>query len=281
MSNEKQWNVLSLGAGVQSSTMALMASKGQLLDIKVDFAIFSDTQDESRKVYDWLDWLEKQLSFPVYRVTKGKLSADALKVRNKQADNAPYIKNLLPVYTISRTTGEPGFANTRQCTIEYKVLPILREIKERCDIKRGQKHATVTSLIGISYDEMQRMKQSREKFVVNRWPLVELKMKRQDCVEWMELNGYPKPPRSSCIFCPFHSNREWRRLQTEEPDEFQKALDFEKKFQEKKSIELDFNSDVFFHRSRKPLGKVDFRSDLEKGQQAFSFMDECEGMCGI
>ncbi|MFN7318887.1 MAG: hypothetical protein ACK5S6_05195, partial [bacterium] len=59
---EKQWNVISLGAGVQSSCMALMASRNELLDIKVDFAIFADTQDESKKVYDWLDWLENQLT---------------------------------------------------------------------------------------------------------------------------------------------------------------------------------------------------------------------------
>jgi hypothetical protein len=277
----KQWNVISLGAGVQSSTMALMASRGELLDIKVDFAIFADTQDESKKVYDWLDWLEKQLSFPVYRVTKGKLSEDALKVRNKKADDAPYIKNFLPVYTLSNKTGEPGFVNTRQCTIEYKVMPILREIKARCGIIRGQKNATVTSLIGISYDEMQRMKDSREKFVVNRWPLVELKMKRRDCVDWMLNHGYPSPPRSSCVYCPFHSNREWRRLQTEEPEEFQKSVIFEKRFQQQKSIEIDFESSVFFHRSRKPLDTVDFRSDIEKGQQTFGFMDECEGICGV
>jgi hypothetical protein len=125
------------------------------------------------------------------------------------------------------------------------------------------------------------MKFSREKFVVNRWPLVELKMTRQNCIDWMEVHGYPKPPRSSCVFCPFHSNSEWRRLQTQEPDEFKQAVEFEKHLQQQKNIEVNFEGIPFFHRSRKTLDKVDFRSDIEKGQQAFSFMDECEGMCGV
>ena len=56
-------NVLSLGAGVQSSTMALMAAKGEITPMP-DCAIFADTQAEPQSVYDYLDWLEKQLPFP-------------------------------------------------------------------------------------------------------------------------------------------------------------------------------------------------------------------------
>jgi len=40
--------VLSLGAGVQSSTMAIMAAKGDLPP--VDHAVFSVTQNEQKKV---------------------------------------------------------------------------------------------------------------------------------------------------------------------------------------------------------------------------------------
>jgi len=67
---------LSLGAGVQSSTLALMIAHGEL--DPVDAAIFADTQWEPRKVYEWLDWLEAEIQrcphpFPVYRVTQGSL----------------------------------------------------------------------------------------------------------------------------------------------------------------------------------------------------------------
>lgn len=275
----KQWNVISLGAGVQSSTMALMASRGELRGIEVDFAIFADTQDESKKVYEWLDWLEKQLSFPVYRVTKGKLSEHVLKMRTKN-NGAVYSKSDVPFYTLGKD-GSEGMIPFRTCTADFKIQPILKELRARCGIKRGQKVPTVTSLIGISYDEMQRMKDSRDKWVVNRWPLVELKMRRGDCIEWMRKNGYPEPPRSSCVYCPFHSNKEWRRLQTEEPDEFAKAVKFEKDLQFAKANNDEFKSIPFLHNSRKPLDQIDFRSDVERGQGLFDFGDECDGMCGV
>lgn len=46
--------VLSLGAGVQSSTLLPMAIEGEL---QIDRAIFADTQWEPRAVYQWLEYL--------------------------------------------------------------------------------------------------------------------------------------------------------------------------------------------------------------------------------
>ena len=46
---------LSLGAGVQSTTMALMAAHGALTPMP-DCAIFADTGWEPEAVYDHLDW---------------------------------------------------------------------------------------------------------------------------------------------------------------------------------------------------------------------------------
>ena len=278
----KQWNVISLGAGVQSSTMALMASRGELLGIEVDFAIFADTQDESKKVYDWLDWLEKQLSFPVYRVTKGKLSEHVLRVRTSEKNNTSRTGNQIPLFGID-TDGKVVYNGSRKCTVDFKVQAINKEIRARCGVKRGQKKPTATSLIGISYDEMQRMKDNPNLWVVNRWPLVEMKMRRGDCVSWMLKNGYPEPPRSSCVYCPFHSNKEWRRLQTEEPEEFAKAVEIDEKL---RSINASMENNSlrmipYLHRSCKPLNKIDFRSDVERGQGLFDFGDECDGMCGV
>lgn len=68
--------VLSLGAGVQSSTLALMIAAGELEPI--DCAIFADTQSEPRAVYDWLDYLQTKLPFPVKRVTQGSLRQNIL-----------------------------------------------------------------------------------------------------------------------------------------------------------------------------------------------------------
>lgn len=73
-------HIISLGAGVQSSCMALMAAAGEITPMPVA-AIFADTQAEPKSVYVWLDWLEKQLPFPVHRVTAGNLADHSITLR--------------------------------------------------------------------------------------------------------------------------------------------------------------------------------------------------------
>src|SRR5262249_27028991 len=74
--------VLSLGAGVQSTTVLLMSCKGVLP--KLDAAVFADTQWEPQAVYKHLAWLEveaKGYGIPILRGTRGDLRADALEFR--------------------------------------------------------------------------------------------------------------------------------------------------------------------------------------------------------
>ncbi len=61
--------VLSLGAGVQSTTLALMAAHGEIGPMP-DCAIFADTGWEPAAVYEHLDWLASGnvLPFPIHRV---------------------------------------------------------------------------------------------------------------------------------------------------------------------------------------------------------------------
>ncbi len=65
--------VISLGGGVQSSVMALMASQGAF-DAIPDCAIFADTHWEPPSLYTLLDWLAERLGFPVYVVDNGRES---------------------------------------------------------------------------------------------------------------------------------------------------------------------------------------------------------------
>jgi hypothetical protein len=97
----------------------------------------------------------------------------------------------------------------------------------------------------------------------------------------MEKHGYPRPPRSACVFCPYHSDREWRRLRDEEPEEFQKAVNFERRYQAAKALTVSRKGFVpYLHASRVPLDQVDFSTDEDQGQQLL-FGNECEGMCGV
>ena len=286
-----KYNVISLGAGVQSSCMALMAARGEI-GPKPDAAIFADTQAEPQSVYDWLNWLEVEISkspypFPVYRVTAGNLTEEQLKIRHIQKDNKtgrkagqPYLRKIIPLYGIK--DGEITAAIGRACTADYKIRPIFKLTKELFNIPRRCKEILVTQWIGISWDEVQRIKPPRDNCLQGRWPLIELKMRRHQCLEWMQQNGYPEPPRSACYYCPFHSDTEWRRLRDDEPEEFQKAIEFDKKIRASfKENDKNAQMEVYLHRSCKPLSEIDFDNDIDKGQETFNFNNECEGMCGV
>ena len=258
--------IISLGAGVQSSTIALMAAQGEVGPMPAA-AIFADTQDESPKVYDWLNWLEKQLPFPVIRTTKGKLSADAVRLRYSKNGNY-YTKPSIPAFNLS-PEGKIGIIQ-RQCTSEYKIEMIQREIRK---LRNNKEH--FDQWIGISTDEAIRIKPSRLAYVTNRWPLIDFDMSRADCLIWMAEKGYPKPPRSACVYCPFHSDAEWIRLRDEEPEQFEAACQFELDYQDAMSRTTFFKGTPFFHRSCVPLSQVQFK-DARSG-----FGNECVGVCGV
>jgi len=268
---------ISLGAGVQSSAMALMAAKGEITPMP-EAAIFADTQSEPESVYKWLDWLKSQLPFPVHCVTAGDLWADSMKMRTTK-DGREHTRTLLPLYTLN-DDGSVGKMPYRLCTFDYKVKPLTKKVRELAAIKRGEKSVVVTQWIGISLDEMKRMKPSRDKWSEHRWPLIEKRITRQMCKEWMLEHGYQEPPRSACVFCPFHSPEEWQRLKTEEPKEFARAVQFERELQETKGQTENMTGIPFLHRSCKPIDQVDTRSDYDKGQLPL-WEDECEGMCGV
>lgn len=250
--------------------MALMAAAGEITPMP-DAAIFADTQAEPASVYKWLDWLVTQLPFDVYRVTKGDLDAVATTVRISRDANV-YTKGAVPAYIRDDETGEIGLLN-RQCTAQFKIQAI------ESQANRLRAKGPVTAWIGISVDEAHRMKPSRKDYVTNRWPLIERGLTRTDCLEWMKAKGYPTPPRSSCVFCPYHNDREWYELKTFDPESFEKAVIFERRFSKAVSLTRTKSGGTFLHRSCVPLDQIDFsRVEIE---QPNAFGNECEGVCGV
>lgn len=273
-------HVISLGAGVQSSCLALMCAAGEIKPMPIA-AIFADVQAEPQSVYDFLDYLEKQLPFPVHRVTAGSLTQSSLQIkRNKTEGSKNYGKTYwdykVPMFTVNQD-GKHGMLQ-RQCTRHFKITPVLQRLKELCGIKRGEKKLSAVQYIGISSDEVTRMRESRVAWAANSYPLVDMGMSRRGCLDWMKRNGFPEPPRSACTYCPYHSTAEWGKLKKNDPAEFEKVVQYEKDAQAVAKKAECFGAEVFLHPSRMPIGEVDFGHDRD--QYKFSFLDECEGMCG-
>lgn len=270
-------NIISLGAGVQSSTMALMAAHGEITPMP-DAAIFADTQAEPKAVYEWLDWLEKQLPFPVYRVTKGNLWTESIRPRVSKKNGKTYFKFYAPTYTLM-PNGDKGML-PRKCTTDFKLVPIYQFLRKYAQVPRGCKTVMVRSWIGISTDEASRMKPSKEPWAENVFPLIEHGISRRDCLIWMSAKGYPTPGKSACIFCPYHNDAMWQDMKANQPQEFAKAVQFERDLEVKTTALVHLKSKEFLHSSRVPLDQVDFSTDEDRGQLNL-FNNECEGMCGV
>jgi hypothetical protein len=260
---DRPLRVISLGAGVQSTALYLLACDGQLGPI--DVAIFADTGWEPRAVYDHLDHLEEfgGETIPIRRVRGGNLRDT--ESRRDFAD--------VPYFLFGRK-GTPGMAR-RQCTGKLKIGPIRRCLSGiLAETGRSKRPGCVESLLGISVDEVRRVKDSDVKWIRNRYPLVDRRLRRTDCLAYLRERGW-QAPRSACIGCPFHSDAEWRRMKLEAPAEFADAVAFEREVQRSHT---GLRGIPFLHASRMPLDRVDLSSREDRGQ--LSFDDECDGLCG-
>lgn len=269
-------NVISLGAGVQSTTMALMAAHGEIGPMP-DCAIFADTQWEPKAVYEHLKWLcsPNVLPFPVHLVTQGNLRD----LVGAKRPTGQYLRVDIPAFVTEEGNASKAGMVNRSCTRDFKIVPIRRKVRELLGItgKRSPTEPVVQQWIGISLDEAIRMKPSFEPWVEHRWPLIEKRMTRGDCLAWLARNGYPTPPKSSCIGCPFHSNAQWRALTKEEMAD---AVEIDHRLRSEPPEAYRAKGRLYLHSSCRPLDQVDFSTSEDHGQLNL-FGNECEGMCGV
>jgi hypothetical protein len=185
-------------------------------------------------------------------------------------------------------TGSGGMLN-RQCTQDFKIRPIEKKIGEligHLPRSRWPVAPAVTQWIGISVDEEQRCRPSRNTWAVHRWPLIELQMTRADCIVWLTSHGFPVPPKSACTFCPYHDNAMWSEMKSRDPESFADAVRVDEAIRPgMPGPKRPVGESWFLHRQRIPLAKVDFRSAEQAGQSRLfdeqGFAVECEGMCGV
>lgn len=291
------YRVLNLGAGVQSTTLYLMYLYGQLTP-QIDVAIFADTGEEPKAVYEHLEWL-KSLAGPkiLVRSIGHKLGDDLI---NECASwGTPKVRKhyrhrfvSIPAF-IAEQEKSPKGKTQRQCTKEYKVKVIERAIRR--DVlglapgRTASKGTVVTQIAGISLDEAGRayrmQQRPRPKYLRWEFPLIEHFMTRQDCLAWLAKHVPDrKVPRSACVFCPYHSDAEWQAIK-EVPEDWERAVEIDegiRKHGARAAQNLDEN--LYVHRSCQPLVQIDFSTakvDPRKAQLNLNFNQDCMGMCGV
>lgn len=294
---------LAFGAGVQSSALALAVANRlpQLVDamgVMPRAAIFADPKSESVATYEHLDRITAYCAargFMVTRTSAGDLARAILEDDRFSS---------IPAFTDSPGSG--GILG-RNCTVDYKVRPIARKIKEMVGCaSRGRMKQQVVVWLGISMDEVQRMKRATYdekrrpqwlgqdasyKWQQLAYPLIEMGWDRQDCLNYLSQCGFEDVPKSACVFCPYRSDASWLRLKTEEPAAFAAAAEFDRRIRNiNRQPRSDGKTDsqgriktrggvrypLYLHRSLKPLDEVELS---EQQQNLFDY--DCAGHCGL
>ena len=233
--------MISYGGGVQTVALLVLNAQGKI-ENPAECAVFADTGSEMPAtldhVYSTMVLYGKENNIPIHTV---------------KSENGPLHEYVMEGNAVIPMFGDRGGMIMRRCTHRWKIQPVRRWLRAQ-----GVKSAVVQ--LGISIDEVQRAKDSNVKWAQNRYPLIELRLSRQDCINTIKEAGLPVPPRSACWMCPFRKHSEWTLMK--DTDEFRKAVDLEKT--------LD---GLYLHPSCVPL-------DRAIGDQYSMFQDdECGGYC--
>ena len=260
--------------------MCLMAEAGELKE-KPDYAIFADTHWEPAKVYKTLEWLSKQVSFPIIITDNGRSLRDDV-MNGINAQGKPWLT--IPAYLAERD-GSPAGINWRQCTKNYKLDPIRKKVQEILGVTPREALSDGTWIemwLGITTDEIARVKTSRLWWIGHRYPLVDdIAMTRDDCHKWFQ-EHYPGQSlsRSACIACPFRTSEGWLSIRESDPELFAEAVQLDRTLRtEKHNAGRMFRKNAYLHHRRIPL--LDALDQDQREGEVNGFINECEGHCGL
>jgi hypothetical protein len=213
---------------------------------KLDEAIFADTGNEPKSVYNYLDYLLDNIKNTKITVLKNDKSLiETFLIERISKKGNKYNKPSIPFYT------ETGVMQ-RHCTYDFKIKPINKYIINNY----GKENIKMN--IGFSTDEIYRVKNSPNKKIENIYPLLKLRMSRNDCYSFFKKYDIRIPAKSSCYFCPFHSINHWNEMYENDRDSFDKSVELDIKIRNINGMKQK----CYLHKSRKPL--IESVSDIER-----------------
>lgn len=281
---------MSFGGGVQSTAIAMLSlnKDPRLLEVSdgrvPEMYIFADTGDERRityqHVWEMSERFEKaNIAFLVFHRPQS-LSEHII----ERALTGKSGGNTLPFWIEARDGSSAPVR--RGCTSHYKIELLDQNAKKYWNVRRkrgvkgGYLEEPVQQWLGISYDEMQRMKISQVQWRNFFYPLIEMRWTRSHCLEYLQGLGV-RSVRSSCVYCPFHNPKEWGHIKNDKHAwevvlKVDQALEIG--FKEHKRVG-GLKTRPYLHKKRIPIDQVDFE---EKQLDLFGgFDNECFGVCGV
>lgn len=279
----REYHILSLGAGVQSTCLYLLAREVDAR-FRFDIAIFADTGEEPAAVYRHLDYL-RSLGQPEIWVRSAGSLGDNL-IHGVNATGQRFVS--IPAFTRG-PEGKVGMVR-RQCTKEFKIAVVDRTIRrELLGLKPRQripKDVLIHQYFGISTDEAARAERARKRFqgvrhTVPVYPLIEMGWSRKDCLEYLRDRLPHEVPKSSCVFCPYRTNQSWLHLKQTDAEGWARAVEIDKALRDENSVVTrGFRQQMYLHRSCVPLEVLDLQA-LQPNTLDPLTTGECHGMCGV
>jgi hypothetical protein len=274
--------VLSLGGGQQSTAVYLLAATGEIP--KIDHAIFADTKEEPRWVYDQILSLNR---FPggapiLWRGKDVGLGDMLVSTDGGRFASIPaFVKRSDRFYKRRPDQGK----RRRQCAREFKIEVIERTIRyELLGLKPGQVYRgeRFTQIIGYDADEGGRIvdmqaRLAEGRLAVGEFPLWEMGWNRAKCIEYVErILGHEVLP-SACTFCPLVSDRFRRLVRDRDPAGWKRACEIDEGMRAAgAAANRELAGESYVHRSMKPLAEA----DIDKDGELMDFSPGCEGYCG-
>lgn len=243
-------HILSYGGGVQSVALVCLVIQGRLP--KPSLGVFADTGREVSTTMDYFrNHIEPIANFPIKTGLRELATVDLYSHKGKL---------LIPTYA------KDGGMSPAYCSGEWKKYPIRRYLRS---VGYGPKNP-VRVWLGMSTDELGRVKPSGKKWCTNHFPLIfDLQLSRSDCLSVIAEMGLPVPHKSRCWMCPYMNANEWWSMPKAD---FAKAVAFDAAIRERNP------KDGYVHPARVPLSEVDF----SKKDISDKYEMECQtGFCFV
>lgn len=229
--------IWSCGGGTQSGAIAVLIGAGKLP--RPDICFMTDTGREKSGTWPFVDGF--------IRPHLARVRAELVVVKATEFSSIPLFSStgtiLLPGYT--NQSGNVGKLSAF-CSRYWKV-----DVAERYFRSIGI--VTARNWIGISVDEMRRVRKQHRAWLELHYPLIfDIPMRRHQCVDLIRESGWAGPiPHSACKMCPNMRDNEWTDMQRDYPSDFADAVQIEREIRLR-------DPHFWMHPACVPLDQVDF-----------------------
>jgi hypothetical protein len=220
----------SYGGGVQSTAALALAARG-VIDFKT--FLFCNVGDDSEHpatldyFYEYAGPFAERHGIAMHELQRRKRNGQVETLYGRLTREG---SRSIPIPMRTNDLGAPG---TRSCTADFKIRLVAKWQRQH----GATAERPAVAGLGISLDELQRARTaSGFDYQTLEYPLIALRLTRQDCINVITDAGLPVPPKSSCWFCPFHTLQAWQRQREDEPELFGKSVALEALLNERRAM---------------------------------------------